>query len=65
MDEYPVPTYATSNYLEWLHPGLNAEKQVRQLEIHRKMSQMMVESYWKQIHDRREAWWLEQRPETD
>lgn len=60
-----LPTYASSGYLEWLHPGLDEEKQARQLEIHRKMSQMMVESYWKQIHDRRESWWLEQRPETD
>ena len=65
MNEYPEPTYATSNYLEWLHPGLDAERQARQEEIARKMSRMMAESYWKQLHDRREAWWLEQRPETD
>jgi len=65
MDEYPAPTYATSNYLEWLHPGLSEERMARQEEIARRMSRMMAESYWKELHERREAWWLEQRPETD
>ena len=54
-----VPSYASSGYLDWLHPGLDAEKQARQLEIHKRMSQMLVEAYWRQIHERREAWWAE------
>ncbi len=49
-------TYATSGYLDWLHPGLDAEKQARQLEIHRRMSQLMVEAYWRQIHENRQRW---------
>lgn len=65
MNEYPEPTYATTNYLYWLNPDLDKEKHDRQEEIHRRMSQMMVEAYWRQIHERREQWWLEQRPETD
>ena len=59
-----MPSYASSGYLDWLHPGLDAEKQARQLEIHKRMSQMLVESYWRQIGYNREQW-LKNLPETD
>ena len=60
-----LPSYASSGYLDWLNPNMSKEQHDRQEEIHRRMSQMMVESYWKQLHDHREAWWDAQRPETD
>lgn len=53
------PTYATSNYLYWLNPDLDKERHDRQEEIHRKMSQMLVESYWRQIGYNREKFWRE------
>ena len=59
------PTYATSGYLDWLHPNLDAERQARQLEIHRRMSQMMVESYWRQIHENRERFFNSLKDHTD
>lgn len=65
MDEYPVPTYATSNYLEWLHPGLDAEKQARQQEIARNMSRMLAESYWRQLRENRQSWENSLKDHTD
>jgi len=59
------PTYATTNYLEWLHPGLSEERRARQEEIHRRMSQMMVEAYWRQIHENRERFFNSLKDHTD
>lgn len=55
-----MPSYASTNYLEWLNPGLSEEKRARQEEIHRRMSHMMAEAYWRELHDRKQAWWNEQ-----
>lgn len=55
-----MPSYASTNYLEWLNPGLSEEKRARQEEIHRRMSHMMAEAYWRELRDRKQAWWNEQ-----
>ena len=63
MDEYP--TYATTNYLYWLNGDMDKERHDRQEEIHRRMSQMMVESYWRQLHDNRQRWENSLKDHTD
>lgn len=60
-----MPTYATTNYLDWLNPNATPESRARQEEIHRRMSQMMVESYWRQLHDNRQRWENSLKDHTD
>lgn len=50
-----LPPYPTTDYLYWLNPNMSEEQRQREEAIHRKMSQMLVKSYWKQIHEAREA----------
>jgi len=57
-------TYATTNYLYWLNPEIDKEKRERQEAIHRRMSQMLIESYQKQLKIHRDEWWEEFNNDT-
>lgn len=46
--------FPATNYIEFLHPGIDAAQRERQLQIHQKMSRMLVESYWRQIRESRD-----------